>query len=84
MSHPADVEIIQKVARKLGCPIAWHVGTPGCRKCRGTGFVPIPLWLKLKAHFIEGLPWNGIRKEIWCMVCEGKLVWEETAVNSDA
>ena len=72
-----DSELISKIGKKLGCIIAWHKGDDNCKKCKGIGFVPIPLWMKLKAHFIERLPWKCIRKELFCTACKGYLVFEE-------
>ena len=77
----SDYQIVRSIAKALSCPTAYHVGSPGCKRCNGTGFVPTPLWYKLKAHYIDGLPWDGIRKEIWCMSCEDGLILEEPEVD---
>lgn len=71
-----DYQLIRNLAAKLSCPVAWHVGSSGCKRCNGTGFIPIPFWRKMWAHYVEKLPWDCIRKEIWCMSCSGELVFD--------
>jgi hypothetical protein len=69
----SDLELLQELAKKTNVPLYYHVGTPGCKYCKGTGFVPISIWRKLMGYFIEGVPWKCIRKELMCMKCRGTL-----------
>jgi hypothetical protein len=69
----SDLELLQKLAKKMNVPLYYHVGTPGCKHCKGTGFVTISTWGKLIGHFIDGVPWKFIRKELMCMKCRGAL-----------
>jgi len=77
----SDYELLQCIVKKAGIPIGWHVGDKDCPKCRGRGFVPTPLWRKVKAVLFERVPWKFIRPEIECLACEGDTVWRYRVVG---
>ena len=70
-----DYQLVREIAAKLSIPVGYHVGSPGCKKCNGTGFVNISFWRKMWVHYINRLPWNCIRKDVWCSRCKGDLIW---------
>jgi len=69
-----DTELINTIADKAGIPVAYHIGSKNCYVCHGSGFMPTPFVIKLKAFFIDRVPWKFIRKEVWCTKCKGNMV----------
>ena len=72
-----DSELIRVIGKQIGAIISWHCGDENCKYCHGAGFVKTPWWIKLKAHYIEKLPWKYIKKEIYCTHCKGYEIFED-------
>lgn len=70
----SDGEIIRSLAKALKCPVVYTVGTSGCKKCGGSGFVPMPWWKKMRAHYIRRISWKDIGTETYCNRCKSNTL----------